>query len=202
MRLCCSDLAMKLCTKPTGKRFVQRISTGNVVLFFSLLRCDSREESENKFVCFKEIVPIFIKVAKDVSFRSVEADASYVVDLQMCNINGLQKLCDTLTQHPSWTLAHVAAHFGHYDSLNSPLLSSYLNSSDPVTGMSPLQVALETNNLRTVQTLLNANCSLEHIDNNGNSVFHLAANTNKDIILVSYFCYNVLALSRFFIYLE
>lgn len=103
----------------------------------------------------------------------------------MCNLYGLQKICDALTQHPSWTLAHLAAHFSLYDCFNDPRVNCFLNSTDVVTGMSPLQVAISTNNLKIVQLLVSASCSLEHIDNEGNSIFHYAAQTTKDIIGVS-----------------
>jgi hypothetical protein len=68
---------------------------------------------------------------------------------------------------------------------------SHLNSPDLNTGMSPIQVAIKTGNFRTVQTLLNAKASLEHVDNQANSVFHYAANTTKEIILVNIMSYNV-----------
>lgn len=103
----------------------------------------------------------------------------------MCNLHGLQKICDTLALHPSWTLAHLAAHFALYDCFNDARVNCFLNSSDVSTGMSPLQVAIGTNNLKIVQLLVSANCSLEHLDNEGNSVFHYAANSTKDIISVS-----------------
>lgn len=102
----------------------------------------------------------------------------------MWNVQGLQKICDTLAEHPSWTLGHLAAEFALYDSFNDERINSHLNSSDPSTGMSPLQVAVLTKNLKLVQMLVAANCSLEHLDHAGNSVFHYAASTNKDIILV------------------
>lgn len=103
----------------------------------------------------------------------------------MCNINGLQKICDILAEHPSWTLAHLAAYFALYDSFNNPKINCFLNSSDSEKGVSPLQVAIMTNNLKTVRMLVAANCSLEHLDYDGNSVFHYAASTTKEIILVS-----------------
>jgi ankyrin repeat protein len=62
---------------------------------------------------------------------------------------------------------------------------SHLNSPDMTTGVSPLQVAIKMGNLRTVQVLLSVNASLEHLDNEANSVFHYAANTTKEIILVN-----------------
>lgn len=102
----------------------------------------------------------------------------------MANTQGLQKICDTLAEHPTWTLAHMAAYFALHDCFNNAMVNSYLNSSDVTTGMSPLQVAVITGNLKTVMTLLTAKCSLEHLDLNANSVFHHAATTTKEIISV------------------
>ena len=62
---------------------------------------------------------------------------------------------------------------------------SHLNSPDMTTGVSPLQVAIKMGNLRTVQVLLSAKASLEHLDNEVNSVFHYAAPTTKEIISVN-----------------
>lgn len=137
---------------------------------YSIFRSEERDEAEIKFLCFKDKVPVFIEIAKE-----------------MANLQGLQKICDTLSEHPSWTLAHLAAHFSLYDSFNNATINSHLNSSDPSTGMSPLQVAVSTQNVKTVQLLVTAKCSLEHLDQNGNSVFHYAASTNKDVICVSMF---------------
>lgn len=103
----------------------------------------------------------------------------------MCTVSGLQKICDILAVHPSWTLAHLAANFALYDSFNNPAINCFLNSSDSEKGMSPLQVAITTHNLKTVQMLVAGSCSLEHLDYDGNSVFHYAASTTKDIIAVS-----------------
>lgn len=90
-----------------------------------------------------------------------------------------------MIEHPSWSLAHLAAHMGLSEAFNNSIISSHLNSSDNLTGMSPLQVAVTSNNLRTVETLVNSQGSLEHLDHDANSVFHYASSTNKDIILVS-----------------
>jgi hypothetical protein len=62
---------------------------------------------------------------------------------------------------------------------------SHLNSPDTNTGVTPLQVAIKTGNFRTIQVLLNAKASREHLDNEANSVFHYAASTTKEIISVN-----------------
>ncbi|CAH1987398.1 unnamed protein product [Acanthoscelides obtectus] len=151
--------------KPQYEIVLHRPTTETLHQMYSLYRATTQEEAELKFIIFKDKIPVFIEVAKE-----------------MCNVHGLQKLCDILTEHPSWTLAHLAAHFGLHDSFNDPRVNCYLNSSEPETGMSPLQVAISTQNLKTVQMLVAASCSLEHLDNEANSVFHYAASTTKEII--------------------
>ncbi|KAJ8957044.1 hypothetical protein NQ314_006603 [Rhamnusium bicolor] len=153
--------------KATYDIVLHRPTTETLHLIFSLYRTTDLEEAEVKFATFKDKLPIFIEVAKE-----------------MCNIHGLQKICDTLSEHPSWTLAHLAAHFALYDSFNDPRINCFLNSTDLDSGMSPLQVAITTQNLKTVQILVSANCSLEHLDYDGNSVFHYAASTTKEIVSV------------------
>lgn len=101
----------------------------------------------------------------------------------MCNIGKIQKLCDILVEHPTWTLAHLAAYFALHDAFSHVIVNSQLNSGDPETGISPLQVAIQTNNLRTVEMLIAAKSSLEHLDHNANTVYHYAATSTKEIIL-------------------
>ncbi|KAF2880119.1 hypothetical protein ILUMI_26054 [Ignelater luminosus] len=151
--------------KPRYEIVLHRPCTETLYQAYSLFRSEEKDEAEFKFICLKDKVPIFIEIAKD-----------------MCNLHGLQKICDVLAEHSTWTLAHLAAHFALYDSFNNTKINSHLNSSDPSTGMSPLQVAVTTNNLKTVQMLVTAKCSLEHLDHQANSVFHYAASTNKEVI--------------------
>ncbi|KAI4470260.1 calcium-independent phospholipase a2 [Holotrichia oblita] len=151
--------------KPKYEIVLHKPYTESLHQTYSLFRNENQADTEEKFIYMKDKIPVFIEIAKD-----------------MANIQGLQKVCDILAEHPSWTLAHLAAHFALYDCFNNAMINSYLNSSDIATGMSPLQVAVTTGNLKTVLTLLTAKCSLEHLDHNANSVFHHAATTNKEII--------------------
>ncbi|XP_043281433.1 85/88 kDa calcium-independent phospholipase A2 isoform X2 [Venturia canescens] len=133
---------------------------------YSLFRSDNLEVAEVRFVVYKDKIPILVQICKELS-----------------NVGKIQKLCDTLADHPTWTLAHLAAHLSLYEAFNDVTVISQLNSSDADTGVSPLQVAIQTNNLRMVQTLIAAKSSLEHLDFNANSVFHYAATSTKEIIL-------------------
>ncbi|XP_071050345.1 85/88 kDa calcium-independent phospholipase A2 isoform X3 [Onthophagus taurus] len=132
---------------------------------FSLFRAEEQADAEERFIYLKDKLPKFIEIAKE-----------------MGNSHGLQKICDVIAEHPSWTMAHMAAHFALYDTFNNDIINSYLNSSDAATGMSPLQVAITTNNLKTVQILIQSKCSLEHVDHDSNTVYHFAANSCKEII--------------------
>ncbi|KAK1129737.1 hypothetical protein K0M31_019451 [Melipona bicolor] len=133
---------------------------------YSLYRSEDRADAETHFLVYKDKVPVLVQICRE-----------------MCNVNKIQKLCDTLMQHPTWTLAHLAAHFALYNAFAHSDVNSQLNSGDIETGVSPLQVAVQTNNLRTVQMLIEAKSSLEHLDYEANTVYHYAANSTKEIIL-------------------
>ncbi|XP_068618165.1 85/88 kDa calcium-independent phospholipase A2 [Battus philenor] len=133
---------------------------------YSLFRSEELESSEEKFIVFKERIPLYIKITKE------------------CSVQTLQKLCDTLSEHRSWSIAHLVAHFGLYELFNDPDVQKHLDDPDPITGATPLMVAVKTGNVRMVQSLLSLNCCLDKIDTEGNTVFHYAAASNKEIINV------------------
>lgn len=64
------------------------------------------------------------------------------------------------------------------------LIFRHLNTADVESGISPLQLAIYDNNLSIVKALIGLDISLEHLDNEANSVFHYAAKSSSDIILV------------------
>ncbi|XP_047993745.1 85/88 kDa calcium-independent phospholipase A2 isoform X1 [Leguminivora glycinivorella] len=131
---------------------------------YSLFRSESQEIAEEKFIVYKERIPVYIKITKE------------------CTIASLQKLCDTLSKHQSWSIAHLAAHFGLYELFNDPGVQAHLNEVDPATGATPLMVAVKSCNVRMVQSLVSLQCSLDTLDVDGNTVFHYAAASNKEII--------------------
>ncbi|KAH1008810.1 hypothetical protein HUJ05_009332 [Dendroctonus ponderosae] len=169
--------------KPTFEIVLHRPTTETLVQTFSLYRANNLEDAEIKFIALHEKLPVFIEIAKEVGSDQWRRVAVLEAQLfQMCNVNGLQKLCDIIFEYPSWTLAHIAAYCALHDCLRNPQVNCFLNSSDSQKGMSPLQVAITTRNLKTVQLLVASNCSLEHVDFEGNSVFHYAASSTKEII--------------------
>lgn len=95
---------------------------GNVV-GYSLYRSQSREDAEDKFNALAGQVPDFLKIVP-----------------KMFNVAGLQSLCDVLIANPSWSLAHLMAHFNLTEFINHPKVVELLNCPDHVSNMTPLQV--------------------------------------------------------------
>ncbi|XP_043505074.1 85/88 kDa calcium-independent phospholipase A2 [Polistes fuscatus] len=153
-------------TIPKYEIILHRPCTETLDQAYSLYRSDEVEDSEMRFLIFKDKVPVLVQISREMS-----------------SVSKIQKLCDTLVEHPTWTLAHLAAHFALHEAFKNTLVNSQLNSSCLETGISPLQVAVQTKNLYTVQMLKAANSSLEHTDKRGNTVYHFAATSTKDIIL-------------------
>ncbi|XP_039429871.1 85/88 kDa calcium-independent phospholipase A2 isoform X5 [Culex pipiens pallens] len=131
---------------------------------YSLYRAGTQPEAEEKFEAFHQRLPELVKMIRE-----------------MYNINGLQKLCDTLIEHPSWSLAHVVAHFNLVDYVSNPKIVESLDDPDHAELLTPLQVAIKANNLEMVKAL-SPIAKAEHLDNNSSSVFHYAASTTKEMI--------------------
>uniref|UniRef100_A0A6B2E6X8 phospholipase A2 n=1 Tax=Phlebotomus kandelakii TaxID=1109342 RepID=A0A6B2E6X8_9DIPT len=131
---------------------------------FSLYRAPSLEDAEEKFNAFVHRLPVFVQIVKE-----------------MYNINGLQKICDTLIENPSWSLAHLIAYFNLTEYVLQEKIFEFIDYPDHKNYMSPLQLAVMTANAEMVKTLLPL-CKIDHLDNNSSSVYHYAASTTKDII--------------------
>ncbi|XP_058827123.1 85/88 kDa calcium-independent phospholipase A2 isoform X2 [Topomyia yanbarensis] len=131
---------------------------------YSLYRATTQTEAEEKFEAFHQRLPELVKMVRE-----------------MYNINGLQKLCDTLIEHPSWSLAHIIAFFNLVDYVANPKIVESLDDPDHADLLTPLQIATKANNIEMVKALLPVS-RIENLDNNSNSVFHYAASTTKEMI--------------------
>ncbi|XP_074647168.1 85/88 kDa calcium-independent phospholipase A2-like [Tubulanus polymorphus] len=96
--------------------------------------------------------------------------------------DALQKLCDVSRSNPSWTCAHVAAHLGFMDCFRHNIVSAQINERDPLTGVTPLHVAVLGRQLPCIQELLLLNARLDINDSCGNNVLHFAAQMDPNII--------------------
>ncbi|XP_037933681.1 85/88 kDa calcium-independent phospholipase A2 isoform X2 [Teleopsis dalmanni] len=143
---------------------LQRPCTDSNTTSFSLYRSTTQTEAEEKFNTFIHRLPIFVSIVKE-----------------FYNINGLQKVCDILTENPAWSLTHLVAYFNMVDYISNPKVLQFIDYADHANLMSPFQLAVKCGNVEMVKILLPL-CKIEHLDNNSNSVFHYAASTTKEII--------------------
>lgn len=129
-----------------------------------MYRSATQAEVEEKFQAFSHRIPDFVLMAKEYY-----------------NVQGLQKICDVLSEHPSYSLAHLVAHFNLTDYLSNPKVIETVDYPDHEQYMTPLMTAVKCKNIEIVKVLL-LNVKLDHLDNNSNSIFHYAANTTKEMV--------------------
>lgn len=98
----------------------------------------------------------------------------------------LQRLCDTIVEHPSWNIAHLAVKLQLIDCLSDQKIVDAFHCEDPHDGVSPLQLAVENENLKIIKHLLSHGAPVDHFDHNCNSTLHYAACTNKKVVMVSF----------------
>ena len=63
------------------------------------------------------------------------------------------------------------------------LLDRSLNVADDTTGITPLQVAIETENIDSIKEMVLCGARLDAVDREGCTVFHYAARTSKEEII-------------------
>jgi calcium-independent phospholipase A2 len=131
-----------------------------------LYRAETQEEALARFEAFTHRVPNFVNMVN-----------TYY------NIPGLQKVCDMLTENPSWSIAHLVAYYNLVDYLSNPSVAEMIDYPDHIKYMTPLQIAIKQRNIEMVKALLNVT-KLDHLDYNSNGIFHYAANTSKEMIAI------------------
>uniref|UniRef100_T1IP73 phospholipase A2 n=1 Tax=Strigamia maritima TaxID=126957 RepID=T1IP73_STRMM len=132
---------------------------------YSLFRSETIIDVESKFMIYKQaLLPLL-------------ACCSY-----LCTKDMLQKFCEVLKEHPTWSAVHMAAHLGFVDSFKLDGLASQINDTAWETGETALLVALRSEQYKVVHTLLALNVDTNKMDINGNTAVHAAAITNKDVI--------------------
>ncbi|XP_024082546.1 85/88 kDa calcium-independent phospholipase A2 isoform X2 [Cimex lectularius] len=130
---------------------------------YSLYRTDDRAVAERRF-------------------SNLMGKLLFLCKWSLNSIESIQKYCDMIEEQPTWNLCHLIVYFSIKEALPHPIITSLINSSDSKTGFSPLQLAVREANVAMIKLLLNCGASVEHLDHEGNSVFHYAAMANKDIV--------------------
>jgi calcium-independent phospholipase A2 len=132
----------------------------------SLFRAQTQDEAMTRFEAYTHRVPNFVQMVKEYY-----------------NVPGLQKICDILTENPSWSIAHLVAHFNLVEYLAVPQVCELIDYPDHIKYMTPFQLAIKSKNIEMVKMLLDS-AKLDHVDYNSSSIFHYAANTSKEMITI------------------
>ncbi|UXI14532.1 Guanine nucleotide-binding protein Go subunit alpha [Sarcoptes scabiei] len=99
------------------------------------------------------------------------------------NVIDLQKLCQYIRSNSTQNLSHICAAFGmdSFFRTHSKDLRRMITEQDAF-GETALHVAIKKEQLTVIQSLLEFPETLQILDNIGNNVLHLAAQTNGQII--------------------
>jgi calcium-independent phospholipase A2 len=131
-----------------------------------LFRAQTQDEAMTRYKAFEHRLPNFVQMVKE-----------------MYNIPGIQKICDILTENPSWSITHLVAHFNLVEYLAVPQVAELIDYPDNLKYMTPFQLAIKSKNIEMVKILLDS-AKLDHLDYNSSSIFHYAANTSKEMITI------------------
>ncbi|XP_064463813.1 85/88 kDa calcium-independent phospholipase A2-like isoform X2 [Ornithodoros turicata] len=132
---------------------------------FSLLRTKELEEAEEVFDQLKDKLPMLFERISDGTTRDLVQEAVALVH-----------------SYPSWTPAHLAAHLGLIDCFKDPRVAAQINEVTNDNCVTALHVAIRAQKLSSVQVLMAMDARLDIVDHNGDTIYHAAAVTNKDII--------------------
>ncbi|XP_076365699.1 calcium-independent phospholipase A2 VIA isoform X1 [Tachypleus tridentatus] len=132
---------------------------------FSLIRVPELDDSKVAFTYLKDKLPVLMKCVPEV-----------------VNKDSLQELSNLIRSHPTWSVAHLAAYHGLTECFKNDLFASKINAVCADTQVTPLHLAIKAQKLPVIQMLMSLDARLDIADKNGDTVFHYAATTKKEII--------------------
>lgn len=132
---------------------------------YSLFRSEMKPEATNMYLFLKKILPHFIPCFNDIFKKDL-----------------LQEICDIANQHTTWTAAHIAAFKGWTKCFQSESFLKLINEPCSETLVTPIHIAIQRKRPDVIQTLIHMSAQLNAVDKKGNTVFHYAANSTKEII--------------------
>lgn len=143
----------------------QGLTCSNPNVAYSLHRTTDQLEAEIVYLKLREKIPVTVTLFPEMLTKDT-----------------IQELCDIIRKNPGWTLTHIIAHFGQVESFKNDVIISNINETCKETMVTPLHIAIKGQHLSLVQTLVAMDARLDILDKEGNSVYHYAAITNKEII--------------------
>ncbi|GBN15854.1 85/ calcium-independent phospholipase A2 [Araneus ventricosus] len=140
------------------------IEIGNSL--FSLRRNNSERTSKLWLIEFNAVLPRLIHSSPRIGSST----------------SALTQICTLILENRSWNVAHIAACGGFAECFGDEVISCQINSRCPLSYKTPLHVAVESSQLNSVKELMSLDAEINCQDADGNTPFHLAATTTKEII--------------------
>ncbi|KAH6943765.1 hypothetical protein HPB50_026941 [Hyalomma asiaticum] len=132
---------------------------------FSLLRTKDQVAAEVFFMLLKDKLPLLLECVPDLLTKEM-----------------VQEVVQLLHSNPTWNLAHLAAHLGLVDCFKNPRVAAQISTCAQDTLATPLHVAVRAQKLNSVQVLMSMDAPLDLTDHNGDTIYHAAAVTTKELI--------------------
>ncbi|KAA3678674.1 calcium-independent phospholipase A2 [Paragonimus westermani] len=103
-----------------------------------------------------------------------------------CDRVCIERITTLCREQCGWSAAHIAAALPWPEVFYSSALASQLNQYDQFSGMTPLRIAIVANDMKLVDFLLSLPAiKLSGVDNDGNTVLHLAAKQHSSLMITS-----------------
>uniref|UniRef100_A0A131YWB0 phospholipase A2 n=1 Tax=Rhipicephalus appendiculatus TaxID=34631 RepID=A0A131YWB0_RHIAP len=132
---------------------------------FSLLRTKDQVAAELCFMLLKDKLPLLLECVPDMLTKEL-----------------VQEVVQLVRTNPTWNLAHLAAHLGLVDCFKNPRVAAQISECAQDTLATPLHVAIRAQKLNSVQVLMSMDAPLNLTDHNGDTIYHIAAVTTKELI--------------------
>ncbi|XP_077490326.1 85/88 kDa calcium-independent phospholipase A2-like isoform X3 [Amblyomma americanum] len=132
---------------------------------FSLLRTRDQVAAEMCFLLLKDKLPLMLECVPDLLTKEL-----------------VQEVVQLVRSNPTWTLAHLAAHLGLVECFKNARVAAQISVAAQDTLATPLHVAVRAQKLNSVQVLMAMDAPLSLTDHNGDTIYHAAAVTTKELI--------------------
>ncbi|XP_075724656.1 85/88 kDa calcium-independent phospholipase A2-like isoform X3 [Rhipicephalus microplus] len=132
---------------------------------FSLLRTKDQVAAQLCFMLLKDKLPLMLECVPDLLTKEL-----------------VQEVVQLVRSNPTWNLAHLAAHLGLVECFKNSRVAAQISESAQDTLSTPLHVAVRAQKLNSVQVLMSMDAPLDLTDHNGDTIYHAAAVTTKELI--------------------
>lgn len=132
---------------------------------YSLLRTKDQVSAEVSFMQLKDKLPLLLQCVPDLLTKEL-----------------VQEVILLVKNNPSWNIAHLAAHLGLVDCFKNQRVTAQICEPAQDTKATPLHIAVRAQKLASVQVLMAMEVPLDMADHNGDTVYHAAAVTTKEVI--------------------